>query len=139
MAHILLVEHDEDIRRVMTIMLERMGHAITSLTRGERALECACQIRPDLIILDVSPPRLDGAAVAAQLRADSQIQETPILAATTHAIYANPRIRRQAGFDSVLVKPFSMTDLRVAVNALLRAERPASVARDAAALGLLGA
>lgn len=117
MARILLVEDDDTLQRTIRYNLERAGHEVASVGDGESALEQANALRPDLVVLDVMLPGLDGFEVVRRLREQSSV---PILILTARDDEIDRVLGLELGADDYLTKPFSMRELVARVKALLR-------------------
>ena len=118
MSRILIIEDERPMRTALTDLLESEGHRVITAPDGERGLARALEEQPDLILLDVMMPRLDGFALAAELRRLGR--STPILMLTAKG-QVEDRVRGlDAGADDYLVKPFSGDELLARTRALLR-------------------
>lgn len=118
MARILIIEDERPMRTALTDLLESEGHRVMTASEGERGLVRALEEQPDLILLDVMMPRLDGFALAAELRRLGR--SVPILMLTAKG-QVEDRVRGlDAGADDYLVKPFSGEELLARTRALLR-------------------
>ena len=118
MSRILIIEDERPMRTVLTDLLESEGHRVITAAEGERGLARALEEQPDLILLDIMMPRLDGFALAAELRRLGR--STPILMLTAKG-QVEDRVRGlDAGADDYLVKPFSGDELLARTRALLR-------------------
>lgn len=118
MPRILIIEDERPLRTALTDLLESEGHRVITAVEGERGLTRALEEQPDLILLDVMMPRLDGFALAAELRRLGR--STPILMLTAKG-QVEDRVRGlDAGADDYLVKPFSGDELLARTRALLR-------------------
>ena len=102
---VLLVEDNEDNRMVYATILRHHGYRTVEAVDGEDGLLRAADAHPDLIILDISLPRLDGWTVAQRLRATAGTASVPILALTAHASPHDRERARREGFDGYLAKP----------------------------------
>ncbi len=104
MAHtILLVEDYDDAREFMHFMLEFYGYDVIEATDGREAVECMKKEHPDLILMDISLPELDGIAATKQIRELEEGAEIPVLAITAHTNYRQKALN--AGCNEVLFKP----------------------------------
>jgi DNA-binding response OmpR family regulator len=121
MARILIIEDELPMRTVLQDCLEAEGHRILSATDGEIGLRKAIEEKPDLVLLDVMLPRLDGYALCAQLR--RLANPVPILMLTAKGQIDDRVCGLDAGADDYLVKPFSSEELLARVRALLRRVR----------------
>ncbi len=117
MATVLIIEDDGDIRRLVADALARQGHAVESAAAALPGLKAAVETRPDLVILDLGRPDLDGAEMLRMLRA---VSEVPVIAATARGEEADIVATLDAGADDYLVKPFSVAQLEARVRAVLR-------------------
>jgi two-component system, OmpR family, response regulator MprA len=118
MAELLVVDDDRSVRRMLERSLGAEGYEVTSAADGSAALIAVERSVPDLLILDVGMPGLDGFAVARRLRAKSL--PVPILFLTARDAVSDRVGGFDAGGDDYLVKPFAMPELLARVRALLR-------------------
>ncbi|NKQ34460.1 MAG: response regulator transcription factor [Chloroflexi bacterium] len=116
-AKILVVEDDETLQETLVWNLERQGYKVAAAANGRTALNLARKKKPDLIILDVMLPELDGIDICRILRKESA---TPILMLTARAEEVDKIVGLEIGADDYMTKPFSMRELLVRVKALLR-------------------
>jgi len=126
-TRILVVEDSPDIADLVAHFLERAGHTVDRLATGTAVLARAVSNRPDLIVLDLMLPGMDGLVVCQELRGDTQTAAIPIIMLTARGEEAD-RIRGlELGADDYVTKPFSPKELVARVAALLRRlERPAN-------------
>ena len=116
-----LVADDADAsRELIRAILEGAGYGVTEAQDGAEALQCAQAEPPDLIILDIQMPRLNGYAVLRALRSNPTLQSIPVVALTAGAMQGERQRALAAGFDLYITKPISIADLRVEVGRLLR-------------------
>lgn len=118
-ARILVVEDDHLIARIVTHRLEKAGHHLTHLPDGGTVLAQVARERPDLIILDIKMPEVDGLEVLRRLRADAATRSLPVILLTALGDEADVVRGFGLGADDYLVKPFSPTELAVRVDRLL--------------------
>jgi two-component system response regulator MprA len=118
---VLVVEDDEDIAQVLQRSLRLDGYEVRLAADGETALETAGTFHPDLVILDLGLPRLDGMEVARRLRAADDV---PILMLTARDALESRVEGLDAGADDYLVKPFERQELLARLRALLRRRPP---------------
>jgi len=118
LPRILVVEDERPMRTVLRDVLERQGYRVLLAEDGAAALEIALREQPDLIVLDIMMPRLDGLAVCAELRRLSR--PVPVLMLTAKGTVADRVRGLDVGADDYLVKPFSREELLARVRALLR-------------------
>jgi DNA-binding response OmpR family regulator len=122
MATILVVDDDPKIRELLRLYVAREGHRVIHAGDGPEALEAAARARPDLVLLDVMLPGLDGFEVCRRLRDDGA--EMPILLLTARSGDSDKVIGLDIGADDYIVKPFSPRELMARVRAQLRRHRP---------------
>lgn len=127
MATVLLVDDDPKIRDLLRLYVEREGHRALFAADGESALEVATRSRPDLVLLDVMLPGLDGLEVCRRMRDASDV---PILLLTARSGEGDKVIGLDMGADDYVVKPFSPRELMARVRALLRRRRLESDAEE---------
>ncbi|MGH2679849.1 MAG: GGDEF domain-containing response regulator [Actinomycetota bacterium] len=117
---ILVVDDDPDIARFVEVNLRSAGYAVSVAGDGEEALERATEIRPDLVLLDVMMPRLDGFEVAQRLRKNPQTANTSIIMLTAKALSSDKVTGLQSGADDYIIKPFDPIELLARVKGTLR-------------------
>jgi two-component system, OmpR family, response regulator MprA len=120
-ARVLVVEDDEPIADVLRRSLRAEGHEVRSAADGVAALEAATEFVPDLVILDLGLPKLDGVEVVRRLRAEGDV---PILILTARADTEDRVQGLDTGADDYLVKPFERQELLARIRALLRRRPP---------------
>ena len=121
-SSVLLVDDDASIRRMLERTLVADGYAVTAVADGGAALAAAERSLPEVIVLDVAMPGLDGLAVTRRLRAKALT--VPILLLTARDALADRVAGLDAGADDYLVKPFEAQELTARLRALLRRNRP---------------
>lgn len=117
MASVLIIEDDADIRRLTAETLAAQGHLVETADAALPGLRAVVDQRPDLVILDLGLPDLDGAELLRMIRAVSAV---PIIAATARGEDEDIISTLDAGADDYLVKPFSVSQLEARVRAVLR-------------------
>jgi len=121
MTTILIVEDNEMNRDMLSRRLERKGYEVLIAVDGEKGLEVARANRPDLILMDMSLPVVDGWEATRRLKADDRLKEIPVIALTAHAM-ANDRDKAlEAGCDDYDTKPIELPRLLAKIDALLAA------------------
>jgi DNA-binding response OmpR family regulator len=116
---VLAADDDEDILDLVAFRLERSGYTVIVARDGEEALELAAKELPDLAVLDVMMPKLDGFEVTRRLRAEEDTRRMPIILLTARSQDADVQQGFEAGADDYLRKPFSPDELRARVQAIL--------------------
>lgn len=117
--YVLIVDDDDDILAVVRESLYREGYEIASAVDGVDALEAAARRRPDVMIVDLMMPRMDGHEVVRRLRAAPETREVPILVLTAAAQEHVEEASAAAGASAHMRKPFSPRDLVVCLDDLL--------------------
>jgi CheY-like chemotaxis protein len=102
---ILLVEDNSDNRIIYRRVLEHFGYTVIEALDGEEAIRLATERVPDLILMDISIPRIDGWEATKAIRADARTNRIPIVALTAHAMPADRARAGEVGFASYLTKP----------------------------------
>jgi two-component system cell cycle response regulator DivK len=125
MANILLVEDNAANMKLATFLLESAGHVVLPARDAEVGLALARQERPDLILMDIQLPGMDGLAATAQLKADEVTRGIPIIALTALAMKGDEERIRAAGCDGYVAKPLNYRDFLAVVASHL----DASIAR----------
>src|SRR5258706_5839637 len=124
---ILIIDDDLDTLRLVGLMLQKQGYQIVAASGGAQGLELAFSELPDLILLDVMMPMMDGYEVARQLRANEKTVSTPILMFTAKSQLDDKVTGFEAGADDYLTKPTPPTELQAHVKALLARSTKAKV------------
>lgn len=119
MPRILLVEDNEMNRDMLSRRLERRGYAVLCAVDGAQGVAMALRERPDLVLMDMSLPVLDGWEATRQLKANPAAQGIPIIALTAHAMASDERQAREAGCDDFDTKPVELPRLLQKIEALL--------------------
>jgi DNA-binding response OmpR family regulator len=116
---ILIAEDEPDIRDLVSFRLERAGYDVILAEDGQEALEMAIEHRPDLAILDVMMPRMDGLELTRRIRAEETIKAMPIILLTASVQDQAVTEGFRAGADDYMRKPFSPQELLSRVEAVL--------------------
>ena len=107
MARILLVEDNEDNRRIIRDLIGATAYELLEAVSGEDGVAMAETHRPDLILMDIQLPGIDGCEAARRIRADPALAQVPIIAVTSYALSGDDVKAREAGCDDYVTKPFS--------------------------------
>ena len=116
---ILVVEDTEDNRRIIRDLLTNAGYELLEAENGEVGVAMAAEHGPDLILMDIQLPVLDGYEATRRLKADRATAHIPIIAVTSYALAGDEGKTRAAGCDSYIAKPFSPKALLAKVRELL--------------------
>jgi CheY-like chemotaxis protein len=122
---ILVVDDYEDAREMYAEYLRFCGFRVAEARNGNEALEQAFTLMPDLILMDLSLPGMDGWEATRQLKADERTRQIPVVALTGHALAGASEGAKKAGCDSFVTKPCLPDDLVVEVRRMLGLARPA--------------
>lgn len=123
MARILLVEDNEMNRDMLSRRLERKGYSVTIAHDGEQGLSLACSQMPDLILMDISLPLIDGCEVTRRLKANPSTRHIPVIALTAHALLTDREMAFAAGCDDYDTKPIDFGRLSEKIENLLASKR----------------
>ena len=118
MTTVLVADDDEDILLLVTTRLRRDGFEVVQARDGDEALAAARELRPDVAVLDIGMPGLDGLAVLQALREDPELAGTRVLLLTAKAQEQDVRRGLDLGADEYVKKPFSPLELSAAVSRL---------------------
>lgn len=118
MARILVVEDDHVIRELLVVNLKMEGHEAVTAADGNEALEVVARTHPDVVLLDMMLPGLDGWEVTSRLKGDSETSAIPIVALSARAMQADIDRGRELGVDHYVTKPFDPIDLMQLVGRL---------------------
>jgi CheY-like chemotaxis protein len=116
---ILLVEDVEDSRYFMRLELEHHGYRVIEAEDGEKAVELALRERPNIILMDLSLPGIDGLEATRQIRRDDHMHEVPIIAVTGHQETDFRLGAKESGFDAYVTKPIDMDWLIELIGGLM--------------------
>jgi two-component system, cell cycle response regulator DivK len=119
MAKILIVDDNPDVREVLQCQLKMLGYLVISAENGYVAIEKAIAEQPDLILMDIMMPEMDGWQASRAVRANPDTKDIPILAATAMCRRADLNACLEAGCNGYIVKPFTMTELAQKVGELI--------------------
>jgi len=120
---ILIVEDNEDNRELAVKVLRNKGFETVTAVDGEEAIEKAVSEKPDLILLDISLPKLDGYEVAKRLKNMEEFKEIPIVAFTAHAMKGDREKVIVAGFEGYISKPINIREFPDQIKLYIRGKR----------------
>ena len=116
---ILVVEDQEDNRRIVRDLLTTIDYEVTEAENGEEALAAVAKQRPDLILMDIQLPVMDGYEATRRIKADPQLRAIPIIAVTSYALSGDEEKARAAGCDDFVPKPYSPRQLLAKIRKYL--------------------
>ena len=108
---VLVIDDEPDVLMLCRVNLELAGHEVIEATNGEAGLELALREQPDVVVLDVMLPKLDGISVLGTLANDEQTRDLPVILLTAKTQLEDRRAGWRAGCSEYLTKPFSPVDL----------------------------
>jgi len=118
-TRILVVEDQADNRRILRDLLTSVGYEILEAVTGDEGVMLATTQRPDLILMDVQLPGIDGYEATRRIKADPELRHIPIIAVTSYALSGDDAQAFAAGCDAYVAKPFSTRALLAKVRAYL--------------------
>jgi two-component system cell cycle response regulator DivK len=116
---ILVVEDQADSRQIIRDMLAPTDYEIIEAENGEQALAAIAKQRPDLILMDIHLPIMDGYTATRRIKADPALQSIPIIAVTSYALDGEAKIAKAAGCDDYVPKPYSPRELLAKIRQYL--------------------
>ena len=120
---ILVVDDYQDAREMYAEYLEFSGFRVAEAKNGAEALDKAFELTPDVILMDLSLPVMDGWEATRRLKADVRTRNIPVVALTGHVLNDSPQQARDAGCDTFLAKPCLPQDVERKIRELLRGRR----------------
>jgi two-component system, cell cycle response regulator DivK len=121
---ILVIEDQEDNRQILRDLLTSADFEVIEAVDGEAGLAAAATHRPDLILMDIQLPILDGYEATRRLKADAALQAIPVIAVTAHALNGAEDKARAAGCDAYIAKPISPRQLLAKIREYLSSPAP---------------
>ncbi|HEY2244587.1 MAG: response regulator [Xanthobacteraceae bacterium] len=116
---ILVVEDQPDNRQIIRDMLADTGYEIAEAENGEEALAAIAKQRPDLILMDIQLPVMDGYAATRRIKTDPALKSIPVIAVTSYALSGEEKKAREAGCDDYVPKPYSPRQLLAKIRQYL--------------------
>ncbi len=116
---ILIVEDNEKNRKLVRDVLAFKGYRLAEAETGEDGVRLARELRPDLILMDIQLPGIDGYEATRRIKGNADLKSTPIIAVTSYALSGDEAKARAAGCDGYVTKPFSPRDLLAKVRQYL--------------------
>ena len=116
---ILVIEDQEDNRRILRDLLSNSGFTVAEATTGLQGVEKAAELQPDLILMDIQLPGMDGYEATRRIKAQPELSAIPIIAVTSYALSGDDVKAFEAGCDGYITKPFSPRQLLATVREFL--------------------
>ena len=116
---ILVIEDNEQNLYLVTFILEKHGYHVEAAQDGQEGITLATRMRPDLILLDVQLPVMDGYEATRRIKANAELKAIPVIAVTSYALSGDEAKARAAGCDAYVAKPFSPRQLLAKVREYL--------------------
>ena len=116
---ILVVEDTEDNRQIIRDLLTSAGYEMIEAVNGEEGVTMAAEHRPDLILMDIQLPVIDGYEATRRIKAQPELKHIPIIAVTSYALSGDEAKTREAGCDAYVAKPFSPRQLLAKIREFL--------------------
>lgn len=120
---VLIVEDNVDNFELVRFLLERAGYEVLSAVNGVEGVESARREQPDLVLMDLSMPEMDGWKATAQMKAEEMTRHIPVLALTAHTLPSERKRAIDAGCDGYISKPINVASFEKLVSTLLRNAR----------------
>ncbi len=127
-VQVLVVEDEQDLQDLLRFNLAREGYEVTCVGSGEKALEAVRRVTPQLILLDLMLPGVDGLNVCRTLKADAALKDIPVVMLTAKGEEADVVVGLELGADDYITKPFSPRVLLARLKAVLRRKSPQGAA-----------
>jgi two-component system cell cycle response regulator DivK len=124
MACILIVEDNPANMKLALFLLQSAGHTVLSATNAEAGLSLARSERPDLVLMDIQLPGMNGIEALRVLRGDPVTDRIPVIAVTASVMQQDRKLITEAGFDAYVGKPITLAEFLKAVNDLLGRAAP---------------
>ena len=118
-TRILIMEDDDDTQGMVRFLLEYKGYEVLVAKDGKHGLEIAHHDKPDLILLDLAMPEMDGWSVAHQLKGDPETKTIPVIAVTAYTMSSDRRMALNAGCDGFIGKPMNVPEFIAEIEKFL--------------------
>jgi|GEM_PF-785753 len=129
-GHVLLVEDNPTNQKLTRTMLEKAGYEVTAVSDGQQALDFLAQETPDIVLMDVQMPVMDGFTAARKIRERAHLRDLPVIAMTAHALKGDREKCLASGMNDYLSKPLKKSDLIAMVTAWVAQTKPAEAAEQ---------
>ena len=118
--NVMVVEDNEKNRKLMRVVLKAKGYNVIEATTGEEALTILKNQKPDIILMDIQLPGIDGLTLVRQIKADPLIKDIPIIAVTAYAMKGDEQKFMECGCDSYVSKPINTQELPLVVEKYIK-------------------
>lgn len=118
--NVLVVEDNEKNRKLMRVILKAKGYTVIEAATGEEALGILKTQKPDIILMDIQLPGIDGITLAKQIKADTAIKDIPIIAVTAYAMKGDEQKILDAGCNAYVSKPINTQELPLMVEKYIK-------------------
>ncbi|MFC1717141.1 response regulator [Candidatus Poribacteria bacterium] len=118
--NILVVEDNDRNRRLLKILLRSKGYNVIEATTGEEAMNCLRDQKPDLILMDIQLPKVDGLALTREIKSNVETKNIPIIAVTAYSMKGDKERILEAGCDAYVSKPINTRELPLLIAELLK-------------------
>ncbi len=118
--HILVIEDEEDIQELLRYNLQREGYRVSLAASGERGYQLICSEKPDLVVLDLMLPGMDGLEVCRRVKQDAAVRHIPLVMASAKGEESDVVVGLELGADDYVTKPFSPKVLMARIKTVLR-------------------
>lgn len=129
-AKVLIIEDEEHISELVKYNLESAGYQVAAAYDGEEGLKLVSEFKPDLVILDLMLPKLDGISVCNKLRNQKETEEISIIMLTAKSSETDKIIGLEIGADDYITKPFSVRELQARIKTVLRRTKTAPTVQE---------
>jgi CheY-like chemotaxis protein len=123
-TRVLIMEDDDDTQGMVRFLLEYKGYDVLVAKDGKHGLELALQEKPDLILLDLAMPEMDGWSVAHRLKGDPATKAIPVIAVTAYTMSSDRRMAMNAGCDGFISKPMNVPQFIAEIEKFLGKSKP---------------
>lgn len=120
--NVMVVEDNEKNRKLMRVVLKSKGYAVIEAATGEEALNLLKNQKPDIILMDIQLPGIDGLTLIKQIKADAMTKEIPIIAVTAYAMKGDEQKILETGCDAYVSKPINTQELPLIIEKYIKKE-----------------
>ena len=120
----LVTEDVTDARELFQIFLESEGFDVVTASNGREAVQRAQECSPDVVVMDLSMPVMDGFSATEHLKRDARTRDIPVVALSGHVMAQHTARAREAGCDTIMPKPSSLTEVAAKIRTMLQPSKP---------------